>query len=345
MRIPGTAILSACLLGACGGGGAGPAGHDPPPEPPPAFVKHAGPVWEGTYVAGDPCVIRYGGKLRMYYTSVDAIDGVEHIMIASAESDDGIAWTKSAPAGDGESIALDVTAGWDRYLETAEVVARTDGMMMWYGGYPAEAADTGKTVANGEIGLATSGDGITFTRSQTTPVLARGTSADPDWNALFSPAVVLDGGTYYMLYTGWAIDDAPATPFIGILGATSSDGVTWTKRSAPVLDGPSMGLAWIGTVKEVDLVKGPDGVWYLFFSSDGGIGLARSATSPFGPWDIHPEPVLVADQAWESEVIAPSVLIEDGRMRMWYMGFQPGFTDFAIGYAEAAFPFDWSAGG
>lgn len=314
-----------------------------PPPPAPYFTKRAQPVWEGTLVAGDPCVVRYRGTLRMYYTSVETIAGVEHIMIACAESDDGVVWRKAAPAGPGETIALDSGRGWDRHLETCEVVEVGGRLRMWYAGYEREATETGRTVATGELGLAVSEDGVRFTRAQARPVLTRGDRSAPDFNALYSPAVVLHQGVLHMLYTGWAIDDGPATPFIGILAATSRDGIRWSKRREPVLSGPGTGVPWIGTLKEVDLVRGPDGVFYLFFSTECGIGLARGP-SPVGPFQIHPAPMLVSEHPWESAgVIAPSVLIEDGRVRLWYMGFQPAFSDFAVGYAEARFPFAWPA--
>lgn len=313
-----------------------------PPAPPrgaAVFTKRPQPVWSGTYVAGDPCVIRDGSLYRMYYTSVDYIASVEHIMIATATSSDGITWTKANPTG--ESIALDVSTSWDKFLETSEVIKVGSHIWMWYSGYPAEASEIGKTVANGEIGFATSDDGMSFTRSGARPVLTRGDSTSRDYNAVYSPAVVCEGGLYYMLYTGWAIDDRPATPFIGILGATSPDGVTWTKRAQPVLNGVDVGLSWAPTITEVDLTKGPDGLFYIFFSADGGLGMAKGPT-PFGPWDICPTPILTKSLSWESEkIIAPSVIIEDGKIRLWYMGVVGAFSDFSLGYAEAPFPCTW----
>lgn len=312
-----------------------------PELPPLLLTKHEGPVWEGTYVAGDPTVLRVDGVYRMYYTSIDEIDGEEHIMIAGAVSPDGLAWAKATDVP-GESIALDRDeASWDRFLETAELAAAGDVLWMWYAGYPEEAETTGKAVANGEIGVATSMDGTTFTRASAAPVLIRGGAAALDYNALFSPTVVLHEGLWHMLYTGWAVDDAPLNPFIGLLGATSADGVNWTKHEGEVLSGPAIELAWAEVVKEADLVQAPDGEYYLFFTGDDVLGVAK-ATHPFGPWSVLPEPVLVADQDWEAgAVIAPSVLIEHDRVRVWYMGFQPEFTDFAVGYAEAPYPFAW----
>jgi predicted GH43/DUF377 family glycosyl hydrolase len=333
--------LSGLALTLTGCGSNGDAASPSAPPGAAVFTKRPQPVWSGTFVAGDPCVIRDGSGYRMYYTSVDYLASVEHIMIATATSDDGITWTKANPTG--ERIALDVSTSWDQFLETSECLKVGSEVWMWYSGYPAEATTIGKTVANGEIGLATSTDGVSFIRHGTSPVLTRGGATSRDFNATYSPAVVREGGLYYLLYTGWAIDDHPATPFIGILGATSPDGVTWTKRAEPVLNGEDVGLTWAPTITEVDLTKGPDGLFYLFFSSDGGLGMAKGAT-PFGPWDIRPTPILTKSLSWESEkIIAPSVLIENGKIRLWYMGVVGAFSDFSIGYAEAPFPFPWGA--
>lgn len=333
-------LLGGWALTIMGCGLNGGSSSPPAPQPGPAvFTKRPQPVWSGTYVAGDPCVIHDGSLYRMYYTSVDFIASVEHIMIATAISSDGINWTKVNPTG--ESISLDVSNSWDKFLETSEVIKVGSQVWMWYSGYPAEASVIGKTVANGEIGMAKSNDGISFTRIGAGPVLTRGGSTSRDYNALYSPSVVFEGGLYYMLYTGWAIDDSPATPFIGILGATSPDGVTWTKRAQPVLNGPDVGLSWAPTITEVDLTKGPDGLFYIFFSTDNGLGMAKGPT-PFGPWDIRPTPILTKELSWESEkIIAPSVIIENGKIRLWYMGVVGAFSDFSIGYAEAPFPFTW----
>jgi hypothetical protein len=311
------------------------------------FTKRPQPVWNAKYVAGDPTVIRINGEYWMYYTSVDDVD-FNKINIAAARSSDGISWyypdwTQPSSSGSHEHVALDVNpAGWDKFLETSEVIQVGDDLWMYYAGYAAEAG-AGQTVANGEIGLARSADYMTFTRDPAVPVLVSGPVDKPDYNALYSPAIVEDGGTYYMLYTGWCIDGcSTGNLFIGILGASSTDGVTWTKRDQPVISGADTPLAWIRTIIEVDLVKAPDGLFYLFFTGEKGIGVAR-ASHPFGPYEIYPRPVLVKTYGWEKyRVIAPSVIIENGKARMWYMGVAwSDFQDFSIGYAETEFPFTW----
>ena len=309
----------------------------------PSFKKVSNPVWEGALTAADPDVIRDGDTLRMYYSSL-VVDEVEKLVIAGAKSIDGKNWIPSDKNLMGkESIALDANPGqWDRHLEANAVILDESKVKMFYCGYEEEADVAGTIVAEGQIGLATSSDKTHFTRSSSDPVLELGATNAKDANALFSPTILKEGDTYYMFYVGYCIEDcSPA--YIGILGATSTDGVTWTKLSNPVLTGADENLAWAEVIKEPDLVKGPDGMFYLFISGDHSIGVARSENI-LGPYEVYPNPIIEPSLSWEgSDVIAPSVIIENNKIRVWYMGVQVNGTgaDFAIGYAEDDFPMKW----
>jgi beta-xylosidase len=306
------------------------------------FTKRSEPVWEGVFTAADPSIIRDGDTLRMYYSSL-VLDPEEKLVIAGAKSVDGIHWEPANEMEGAESIALDVTSGtWDDHLEAVSVIKKGSELWMYYCGYPDEADVVGKIVAEGEIGLAKSDNTITFTRTSSDPLLSLGTTNTKDANALFSPTIIKEGDTYYMLYVGYCIENcSPA--FIGILGATSTDGEIWTKLSEPIISGSDFNLDWAEVIKEPAIVKGPDNVFYLFISGDTGIGVARS-TNILGPYEVYPEPILKKEHDWESySVIAPSVIIENDKVRMWYMGVTVSGTgaDFAIGYAESAFPLNW----
>ena len=130
-----------------------------------------------------------------------------------------------------------------------------------------------------------------------------------------------------------------ATGFLGQTGATSSDEVNWEKTETEIF--PEVLDTKFETATEADLVKGPDNVFYLFFSAEGGIALARS-DQPFGPWEIYPEMIIESEFDWESgEVVAPSALIENGKARIWYTRVVGNFGGASVGYAEIDFPFDW----
>jgi beta-xylosidase len=306
------------------------------------FTKHPDPVWQGEFTAADPSVIRDGDTLRMYYSSL-VVSPTEKLLIAGAKSVDGINWIPSNEIVGEESVALDVTADtWDDHLEAVAVLKQGNEMWMYYCGYPEEADVAGTIVAEGEIGLAKSTNNVTFTRTFEDPILSLGNTNSKDANALFSPTIIKEGDTYIMFYVGYCIENC--TPaFIGILGARSVDGENWTKLDEPIISGADFDLPWAEVIKEPALVKGPDGVFYLFISGDKFIGVARSNTI-FGPYEVYPDPILKIDYDWEStSVIAPSVLIENNKVRMWYMGVNASESgaDFAIGYAEADFPFNW----
>jgi hypothetical protein len=87
------------------------------------------------------------------------------------------------------------------------------------------------------------------------------------------------------------------------------------------------------------LVEDRDGSWLLFFTGVREelrqIGIARG-DSPFGPWEAESEPVVAPGPAGAFDAagaLAPFVVIEGDRMRMWYLGVGDP-EDFAIGYAE-----------
>ena len=354
------ALFAALVLTACGGGGgnsSSPSTTVTPVQVSGDWSKLVAPVWEGFLVAGDPSVVQDGGAYRLYYTAFIPSNGTsqERASIAVAVSGDGVTWNfaPSTPVAvdDPETLALDGDPnGWDAALETADVIKVGNEYLMYYSGYMPgnNTVHEGTVISHAEIGLARSTDGLTFTRQRTTPVLTRNPSGD-DATAMFSPTVILSGGVYYMIYTGWCVESTcgSRTGF-RLLGATSSDGVNWTKRSTPVLDGADLGLSFAAGVSESALVEGPDGLFYLFFSATGAnpgdpnrIGVARSS-NPFGPWEVRPVPVIAPSVPFEGqETIAPTVLVEGNRARMWYMGVVGDFVDFSIGLAEADWPLNW----
>jgi len=315
------------------------------------WSQHGPPVWEGWAIAADPSVIAADGLLRMFYTAW--LPDPERTLLAEVTSTGGIDWSPALPV-DGEHpvpVVLDGQAGkWDAKVETAFAIRRDGQYLLYYCGYPNGA----KPVSPAELGVARSADGLHFTRVSQQPILRR----TPGWydnDAIFSPSLVwwrpsaLAPETAYLVYAGhcWT-DCAQVGQGLRILGATSADGLTWAKAAEPLAEAPLAGMDWTAAgVAEPELVRGPDGLFYLFYSAFSGedgetvqIGVARSP-HPFGPWDPCPQPIVsTSDPAgWEgTEVIAPSVLIGDGKVQLWYHGFEPAGQGFRIGYAEAPWP-------
>ena len=218
---------------------------------------------------------------------------------------------------------------------------------MWYTGTPDSDESTVPA-----IGYATSPDGITWTKSGSTPVL-EGTSGEWDEAGVMSPCVIKDGTTYKMWYSGRAADGGIGSLQIGY--ATSSDGINWTKDTTnnPVLlkgisgDWDERGVG-VSCVAKID---GTYNMWYTGYKGydEAGIEVAIGyASSPDGiDWtkDTTNNPVLTKDTGWEAEGVGAPWVIYSGRTyRMWYSGLDTNF-DPTLGYAYRTPPEDINGDG
>src|SRR5262249_46570373 len=141
-----------------------------------------------------------------------------------------------------------------------------DGLYrMWY---------TGQKGFSFKIGLATSTDGIAWTKAGVVM------SATQSWEfaGIGSPDVIWDKGLFKMWYSA----AQPTPPFSRRIGyATSSDGVAWTKNATPVLDLGGAGDFDQGGVFGASVIR--DGsiyrLWYVAIDGAGvqTIGNATSA--------------------------------------------------------------------
>ncbi len=160
-------------------------------------------------------VLRVGGVYRMWFTAGWWSGGPSGhwSQIYYAESPDATAWTVK-----GVSLPIGTPGAWDGSLVHTPVVSQDPSglyRMYYYG-------SDGTTL---RIGLATSTDGIAFTRSPPNPVLEIGPPGSWDDRYVWCPTV-LSGSPWRMWYSG---SNATATR-VGL--ATSPDGVNWTKSSS-----------------------------------------------------------------------------------------------------------------
>lgn len=308
-------------------------------------------------MAADPCVVFDDASGRYLLYATGFLPEPDRSVIGVAASDDGIVWDWAAPVSSEEPVAIALEGrpgSWDAYVETVHTMRSPDGRQWWmfYTGY---VPDPDRFVYPYEIGLAVSGDGVEWTRASDEPVL----TLDPDGydnGAMTSPAVVVhdvDGrSVLHMIYLGWRLNAAGELTGLRINGATSTDGLNWVRHGQPVLETPVEGAPWIEGASEPTLMAGDDGLYYLFVTADAEPGAsapggALTPTSiavlksdhPFGPWTACPTPLVTMTQPWESEeVVAPHVLQEGDRWRMWYHGFtldDPVTAErFRIGHAE-----------
>lgn len=308
-----------------------------------AWSKRSAPVHSGPFsLVGDPSVIRDGPVYRMAYTCFDPKRKLPSI--CGSTSADGIDWSDLPVGGPVPGRLIETRPGkWDDTHETPFLLKYNGEYLLYFSGY----RDRGGHFKSFplQLGLARSRDGVHFERVGDDPILK--VSPDGyDSDAVFSPTIVEHDGELVMLYTAYCFDSCKREKGVYLMAATSRNGRDWVKREKPVLGKADVkdSMKAQDGVAEAEVVKGPDGSYYLFasllFGGDKGheIGVATS-DSPFGPWRFAPEPVVRRSPGGFDDIgpIAPSVLIEGDKVRMWYHGFSKRKT-IQIGYAEAAWP-------
>jgi predicted GH43/DUF377 family glycosyl hydrolase len=216
-------------------------------------------------------VLHDEGVYRMYYTGVHGCCGTA---IGLATSPDGTHWTKFA----GNPVLVPSINGWDsQYVAFPQVYFDGAVYCLYYEGSDGATAQTG---------LATSTDGLSWTKSPTNPVLSPG--GPGSWDEGFaSPGGVFSlGGTRFMLYTSRSAS-GPQT--IGL--AQSLDGISWSKFPGnPVLTGGGV-ANWDWTIRAGSVVV-RENTLQLWYSgdpvTDGGWATGY-ATSSFDPTAVAME--------------------------------------------------------
>jgi predicted GH43/DUF377 family glycosyl hydrolase len=105
---------------------------------------------------------------------------------------------------------------------------------MWYAGENSQGAD--------RIGMATSNDGMSWTKYSGNPVFDVSTPGSWDGDSISDASVIKENGQYKMWYTGQTYGATSVDDVFKIGYATSPDGIHWTRYSEnPVLTPGSLG--------------------------------------------------------------------------------------------------------
>lgn len=220
--------------------------------------------------------------------------------------------------------------------------------MMWYSG-------RGDDAFTGSIGLATSTDGLKWTKSNGgRPVLPHGGPGAADETKADHPAVIQFDGRFHMWYTAGPQDSRYA-----ICYATSEDGVRWQRRNGgrPVLGPGEAGKFDDQVVLHPAVVRDGSGLLHMWYNGVGSqesfrVGHATSRDGVHWQRENGGDPVLRPGAVGGREevyVYNVMVLPADGVYRMWYssaldLGPQGRFAPHgsAIVYAESRDGTQWT---
>jgi len=160
----------------------------------------------------DPSVIYDGvSDWKMWFDAINGSDVWDKIGYAT--STDGNTWTKV-----GSVLERGASGAWDdNFVHHPCVIKNGSTYYMFYAGAKATSPNTYK------IGLATSPDGINWTKHANNPLISVGLSGEFDDYYIRPSIPVLINGLWYMWY--WAYDGANNS--IGL--AYSEDLITWYK--------------------------------------------------------------------------------------------------------------------
>lgn len=164
-------------------------------------------TWDqyGVYMGA---IFKEDNQYKLYYNGHLSKYGGWHIGLAT--SLDGINWTKNP------NPVLYTSAGWESQLTVSEIIKVNNHYYLYYSGVVGDPAVC-------KVGLATSTDGVNFTRCPSNPILVPTQSWEGP--SVLSPSIIYENGSFTMIYANFN------TNIKGFGKAVSTDGINWIKSS------------------------------------------------------------------------------------------------------------------
>jgi predicted GH43/DUF377 family glycosyl hydrolase len=200
-------------------------------------------TWEKGYIAANGATVVFHGELLHYYQAGAAAQ----IGLARGTALDH--WKKEPRP----VLAYGPRGAWDERVTADPDVFEAGGRLYLY--YLGE-----DRARRQRLGLATSDDGLKWTKLRSSPVLELGAGGAFDENGLGEPAVWRAHGAWWMLYTGRARDEVRR---LGLV--RSRDGLHW-KPTGLIIEG---GEAWNSKVVcDATVIAEPERVRVWFGGGD-----------------------------------------------------------------------------
>lgn len=192
----------------------------------PIFSARDGAAWESAGVY-HPSVLRRGSDILMYYTGKDPI-GV--FRIGRVRTSDGVHFKRESMT---PALDLGAPGTWDSGgVDQPSVIHDGRRFVMLYRGW---SDDEDFTDTHSQIGLATSDDGIIWTKSPANPVLGWGGVDAWDEHGLLAPRLWLENGVYHVNFSAKS-NGITSRSASSIGHATAASLTTWTKSARnPIL--------------------------------------------------------------------------------------------------------------
>lgn len=241
--------------------------------------------------------------MRWIYKFTFALLLITFFLFASTISEAIGAFVKSSQ----NPVITTNPSSWEsNYVWQPSSLLDGSSLKLWYSGYNGSRF---------QIGLATSSDGVTWSKNGSNPVVSRLSIDNKDAH---DPTVIKSGTSYEMWYVG---SDGGGASNYAIYRATSNDGTSWTNSTNPVFK-PSSGWGSAGPSSPFVLKIGSE--YKMWFSSaDTGhwsIGLATSSDGiNWTPYASNP--VLTPSKSWEgNDVDGASVMYDGTTYEIFYHG-------------------------